>query len=143
MLGFRENDYFSSVNGNIYLMKLQKNLVFFPFVLLLIVVLSATGCKTEPDTPSGRAYWLQCLWTGGPNDFSPWAEFNAGGVLVHHDDTATIQGTWSNVEETVVWTLNNPPKNTSFRGTYDKEHVEGNMNDDLGRTGIFQGILHD
>jgi hypothetical protein len=98
-----------------------------------------TGCDNTPDTIEGRAYNYQCYWDGGPNDFSPYGEFNSGGILVHHDDTATINGTWSNVEETVVWTLNNPPKNTRFRGTYDKNGISGNISDDLGATGWFQG----
>jgi hypothetical protein len=123
-------------------MKFQKRIIALPAVLLLCLIATMSSCTRKVDSPAGREYWYQCLWTGGPNDFSPWGEFKDGGVLVHHDDTATIQGTWSNVEETVIWTLNNPPKNTRFRGTFDSKHIEGNITDDQGRTGIFQGSLH-
>ncbi|MBK9449313.1 MAG: hypothetical protein IPN95_07835 [Bacteroidetes bacterium] len=108
-------------------------------VLVGFLATTITGCSNKPDSIAGRVYWYQCYWVGGPNDFSPYAEFNDGGVLVHHDDTATITGTWSNVEETVIWTLNNPPKNTSFRGTYDRKAIQGNISDDLGGSGWFQG----
>lgn len=102
-------------------------------------VVGLEGCKPEPATVAGRSYNYQCLWTGGPNDFSPYGDFAEGGTMTHHDDTATISGTWSNVEETVIWQLDNPPRNTRFRGTFDKNGMAGNISDDLGATGIFQG----
>lgn len=98
------------------------------------------GCKKdEPYTPLGHEYWYQCIWDGGPTDFSPYAEFKNAGVLVHHDDTATFNGTWTCVEETLEWSIHNPPKNTRFRGFVDQQGVSGTMSDDLGRTGWFQG----
>ena len=111
------------------------------FVAVSLLTTFFSGCEKEPDTIEGRAYNYQCYWENGPNDFSPYGEFNAGGILVHHDDTGTINGTWSNVAETVIWTLNNPPKNTSFRGTFDKKGIAGNITDDLGGKGIFQGAV--
>jgi hypothetical protein len=103
------------------------------------MTLSLSSCDNKPETIAGRTYEYQCLWDGGPNDFSPRGTFNEGGTITHTDDTATLSGTWSSVEETVVWTLSNPPKNTRFRGTFDKNGISGNISDDLGRTGIFQG----
>jgi hypothetical protein len=83
-----------------------------------------SSCAQKSLTPlEGRAYNYQCYWENGPNDFSPYGEFNAAGILIHHDDTGTITGSWSNVAETVIWTLNNPPKNTSFRGTFDRKGI--------------------
>jgi hypothetical protein len=105
------------------------------------MVATFSGCTKKLETPEGRSYNYQCYWENGPNDFSPYGEFNAGGVLIHHDDTATITGSWSNVAETVIWTLNNPPKNTSFRGTFDRKGISGNITDDLGGEAIFQGAV--
>jgi hypothetical protein len=119
-------------------MNSQKTTRLFMALLGGLSLFWAVGCK-KLNTPSGKSYYYQCYWEGGPNDFSPYGDFNTGGILVHHDDTATIQGTWSNVEETVIWTLNNPPRNTRFRGTYDKNGIAGNITDDLGRKAWFQG----
>ena len=120
----------------------SKTLLYSLLLMLTIGGISMTsGCK-KPSTPEGREYWYQSFWEGGPSDFSPWGEFDANGVFVHHDDTATFQGTWSNVEEAVVWSLNNPPRNTRFRGTFDDKAINGNMEDDLGRKGWFQGSRH-
>jgi hypothetical protein len=120
-------------------MKRRSKLYLLAVGLLGLAVFTLSSCNDKLVEIEGRSYNYQCYWDGGPNDFSPYGEFNAGGVLVHHDDTATITGTWSNVEETVIWTLNNPPKNTRFRGTFDKKGIAGNITDDLGGTGIFQG----
>jgi hypothetical protein len=123
-------------------MKRKLNLVSALSIALLLCLSMACmpGC-TKSTSIEGKTYYYQCYWEGGPNDFSPYGEFKAGGVLVHKDDTATIQGTWTNVEETVTWVLNNPPKNTRFRGTFDRKHLDGNITDDLGGKAFFQGSL--
>jgi hypothetical protein len=110
--------------------------------LLCLGLLWMAGCSKTTKI-EGKSYYYQCFWEGGPNDFSPYGEFKSGGVMVHHDDTATITGTWNNVEETVTWVLNNPPKNTRFRGTFDRKHLDGNITDDLGNKAWFQGLLKD
>jgi hypothetical protein len=107
-------------------------------IALCMSLVWVTGCNKSTKI-EGKTYYYQCYWEGGPNDFSPYGEFKSGGVFVHHDDTATIQGTWNNVEETVTWVLNNPPKNTRFRGTFDRKHIDGNITDDLGHKAFFQG----
>lgn len=124
-------------------MKRMFRSVLFATGMSLAGVFALTSCNTKPLTPAGREYWYQCFWENGPSDFSPWAEFREGGVLVHHDDTATINGSWTNVDETVQWELENPPKNTKFRGTYDKKGIAGNVTDDLGGKAFFQGARHD
>lgn len=113
----------------------------FGFALVLVGLCIATlpGCNNKPSTPVGRTYEIQCIWSHVPTDFTPEADFNEGNVVVFRQDSGTVNGTWSNVEETVIWSLNNPPNNTSFRGTYDKNGIAGNITDDLGHTGIFQG----
>lgn len=121
-------------------MKMKYRQLWFVFPLLfgLLAMLWLPSCS-QPSSPEGRTYWYQCHWDSSVADLSPYGEFQKGGVLVHHDDTATIQGTWSNVEETVTWQLNNPPKNTKFRGTFDKNWIAGNVSDDLGRKGTING----
>ena len=120
-------------------MKSKHILLVFPLLLGIVAIMSLPSCTRQPTTPEGRTYWYQCHWDSVAADLSPYGDFNKGGILVHHDDTATIQGTWSNVNETVVWQLNNPPKNTKFRGTYDKNWIAGNVSDDLGRKGTING----
>lgn len=116
----------------------MKSKIYLRFLGGLTLAMALTACN-KPNTIAGRSYNYQCIWDGIPTDFSPCGEFQEGGTVIHHDDTATITGTWTNVEETVIWQLNNPPKNTEFRGTYDKNGIAGNIRDDLGATGIFQG----
>lgn len=117
-----------------------KNLLFaIAYLAIGGGIVTLTGCDNKPDSIAGRTYEVQCIWSHLPTDFSPEADFNDGGALVFRQDSGTVNGTWSNVEETVIWTLNDAPKNTSFRGTYDKNGIAGNITDDLGHTGIFQG----
>ncbi len=118
---------------------IQKLSIGLPIILTIACIFLSTGCKKDPS-PAGRDYWLQIIWAGGPNDLDGYVEFKEGGTLSHHDDTSTQTGTWSNVEEIVIWSLNNPPRNTSFRGTFSKDNIAGNITDDLGRTATFQGF---
>ncbi len=106
------------------------------------VLLSISSCGNKRFELEGRTYGVQCYWTGGPNDFSPKVTFNVDGTVSHRDDsTSSITGNWSSSEQTVTWTLDNPPKNTRFRGTFDKKRMDGNVEDDLGATAIFQGLI--
>jgi hypothetical protein len=134
-------------SGNLYLgfiigkkisMKSFKFYTILPLLAILMGGLLATSCERKAFVMEGRTYYYQCIWNG-ITDFSPYGEFKAGGILVHHDDTSTIQGTWYNNDYNVYWTLNNPPKYTSFRGTFDDKGISGNMSDSLGASGIFQG----
>lgn len=118
---------------------IQKLSIGLPIILTIACIFLSTGCKKELS-PAGRDYWLQILWAGGPNDLDGYVEFKEGGTLVAVDDTSTQTGTWSNVEETIIWSLNNPPRNTSFRATFSKDNIAGNVSDDLGRTATFQGF---
>lgn len=105
-------------------------------------MLSLGSCENKRFELEGRTYGVQCYWTGGPNDFSPKVTFNVDGTVSHRDDTTTsMTGTWSSSDETVTWTLNNPPKNTRFRGTFDKRRMDGNVEDDLGAKAAFQGLI--
>jgi hypothetical protein len=110
--------------------------------LALGLALSLSACnKDKVDSIIGRTYGVQCYWTGGPNDFSPKVTFNEGGTVSHRDDTTSgIAGTFSVSDNTVTWTLDNPPKNTQFRGTFDTKRLDGNVSDDQGNTAIFQGL---
>lgn len=119
-------------------MKSSKFYTIIPVLAILVSVFLASSCERKAFVMEGRAYNYQCIWNG-ITDFTPYGEFNAGGVLVHHDDTATIQGTWHNTDYNIYWQLNNPPKFTSFRGTFDDKGISGNISDSLGATGIFQG----
>lgn len=115
--------------------------------LLILALFSASiitfsGCEKKRYELDGRTYGVQCYWTGGPNDFSPKVTFNSDGTVSHKDDsTSNLAGTWSSSESTVTWKLNNPPKNTRFRGTFDNKRMDGNIEDDLGATAIFQGLI--
>jgi hypothetical protein len=140
---FRKIVYLSSINGKNINMNARKAIFYLPLLLALGCVVLCGSCKRKPASPEGRIYWYQSFWEGGPSDFSPYGEFKEGGAFVHHDDTATFTGTWSNVEETVVWSINNPPKNTRFRGTFEDKGINGNMEDDLGGKGWFQGSRRD
>jgi hypothetical protein len=106
-----------------------KNLLFaIAYLAIGGGIVTLTGCDNKPDSIAGRTYEVQCIWSHLPTDFSPEADFNDGGALVFRQDSGTV-----------IWTLNDAPKNTSFRGTYDKNGIAGNITDDLGHTGIFQG----
>lgn len=111
-------------------------------LLTLGLALALSACQKDvAESIVGRTYGVQCYWTGGPNDFSPKVTFNEGGTVSHRDDTtSSISGTFSVSENTVTWTLSNPPKNTQFRGTFDRKRLDGNVSDDLGNTAIFQGL---
>ncbi len=119
-------------------MKRTNFLIIFALLACLMGGITLSSCERKEYVMEGRSYYYQCI-INGITDFSPYGEFKSGGVLVHHDDTATFQGTWTNNDYTVYWNLNNPPKFTSFRGTFDKNGISGNFSDSLGTTGIFQG----
>jgi hypothetical protein len=113
---------------------------------MLMIALVATAmfsaCELGNPSISGKTCEIQCLWTGGPNDFSPVVQFKSDGTVLHRDDTTSgISGTWTETDGNVFWSLSNPPKNTSFRGSFDNKAINGNISDDLGATGIFQGTV--
>jgi hypothetical protein len=111
------------------------------FSMAALLALPFLGCKQKPISVEGNTYEVQCIWYGGPTEYNIKVTFNSGNTLVHVDDTASLNGTWSSVEEVIVYTLTNPPKNTEFRGTFDKTGMAGNMRDAVGDSGIFYGAL--
>ena len=122
-------------------MKNPKAYTLFLALITTAVVVTSMSCEKQRFDISDRTYGVQCYWTGGPNDFSPKVTFNANGTISHRDDTTSgISGTWTSSEQTVVWTLENPPKNTRFRGNFDSKRLDGSIEDDLGAKAIFQGL---
>lgn len=149
MVVMNEGRYLSSLARNVYIGSNQRIAISMKLFTLKTTGLLAIGLalafsacdKNKIESINGRTYGVQCYWTGGPNDFSPKVTFNEGGTVSHRDDTtSSLSGTFSVSESTVTWTLDNPPNNTRFRGTFDSKRLDGNVEDDLGNTAIFQGL---
>lgn len=108
------------------------------FAALICMFFSA--CEPKEESIVGRKYGIQCNWTHLTSiDFSPQVTFNEGGTLTQVDDTATWTGTWTETDGTVDWSINNAPKNTRFRGSFDRLHLDGNASDDQGLYATFVG----
>ena len=106
---------------------------------LLLAAPFISGCKRKAESVAGNHYEFQNFWTSGPGEYNIQVDFNKDKSMTFVNDTASLTGTWNAVEEVLLFTLNNPPNNTAYRGTFDKDGISGNMRDELGDSGIFYG----